>query len=676
MTKTNLRSIWNEFKPWLDEHYIILLVGLGLIVGLFFVFIVPPWMHYDEPGHLEYAWLIANRPGLPKKGDYDQTMRRQISASIIEYDIEGFTYMTSDPLQVDQPIDIWVTHIGNHPPTYYFLASLPLRLFRHTDIVFQLYLVRLVSLVFYLGIIWVAYQTSRTLFGTKHPLSWMVPLFLITLPAFVDVMTAANNDVAAVLAFSLFTWASVVLIKQGFSLLRFTCLAVSVFLCLITKNTAWLAAPLSLLVLIFALLRGKRHEKLIWIALGALPLILLTLAISWQRSAPAFFYSAWTDALPERITTKEPPIGQKVMAQNAQPYQWRRFYILLTPQDLDKLSGQTATLGAWIWADSPTAIRFPGIEVSQMIIPTMLTVPVSSEYRLPFLGSQQPDIAPPIDIRFSTQQVELEKAPQFFAFAVEIPPLADNITWVYFPPSTDEGNRVYWDGIVLVPGDFSDGPPPVFDGPDARSGTWQGVPFDNLIRNASGQRGWPVFSDLVLSVIPRRINPQISGFLSIFDFQASAIYYRLTASRVFRTFWAVFGWANIPLYGQKPYRFLFGLTFVYLIGMLVGLIRKTTHLSWQTFTFLGLTAAIQIMIVIFRGVITWFSTIYIPVGRYLYPAILSLGVLFMIGVESLIRLAHQALKIPKNVLYGMFVGLHMGLILWGMFSVWLFYHRL
>jgi len=125
---TTIMSRWQHVINTIKRNQIWLFLFLGLSIGLIYVFSVPPWMHYDEPGHFEYAWLIANKPGLPSEGDYDQNLRRQISASIIEEDIEGYTGMTTDPLQIDEPISIWVTHIGNHPPTYYLLASLPLRL--------------------------------------------------------------------------------------------------------------------------------------------------------------------------------------------------------------------------------------------------------------------------------------------------------------------------------------------------------------------------------------------------------------------------------------------------------------------------------------------------------------------------------------------------------------------
>ena len=62
-----------------------IILVLGLVHGLLYVFLEPPWQHYDEPTHFEYAWLIANRAALPQGDDFDQGMRREVAASMLEH---------------------------------------------------------------------------------------------------------------------------------------------------------------------------------------------------------------------------------------------------------------------------------------------------------------------------------------------------------------------------------------------------------------------------------------------------------------------------------------------------------------------------------------------------------------------------------------------------------------
>ena len=665
-------SFWQRIMNFFKQFQVWVLLILALIVGLIFVFAVPPWMHYDEPGHFEYAWLIANRPGFPERGDFDQDMRRQISASALEVDIEGYSGMLTDPLIVDQPIDIWLPQVEDHYPTYYFLAGLPLRLVPHSDIVFQLYLVRLVSLGMFLVLVWVGYRTVLELFDTGHPLTWMVPLFLITLPSLVDIMTAANNDVAAALAFTLFVWAGVALIKRGYSLFRVLALLAAVVACVFTKSTALMAVPLTPLVLLLALFRGKKFEKLAWLAVVISMVIGGALIISWRESAPAFFYSVGEATNPSREISAQAQIGEAVIVENG------RFFHLLTDDVRDQLAGQTATFGAWIWADAETSIRPPGIREESVALPALATSPAPSWDRVRFPGVRERRPLPPTTISFTDDTLELTTTPQYFAFSLDTPPLGGDMSWIYFEPSRDVNTQVYWDGIVLVAGDFSDAGVPTFDDERAQSGTWGGMRFTNLVRNGSAEAGWPVFSGWISDVVdlPNRLIPSISLVLSVFDYPASFPYYFNSVSRIFRTFWAVFGWANVALFGQKPYRIFFILTVIYLAGIMIGLIRKKLNLLPQVLAFLGIAVVLQIAVTFFRGLGSWFWLTYIPVGRYIFPAILPVCILLMSGADQLIQLAHKTSRINKKYLYGTFTLLLISIMVWSIFSMWMFYYHL
>jgi hypothetical protein len=56
----------------------------GLLNGLVFVFLVPPWQHYDEPNHIVFIWLIGHHPGsLPQPGESDPAMSRAVVESMV-----------------------------------------------------------------------------------------------------------------------------------------------------------------------------------------------------------------------------------------------------------------------------------------------------------------------------------------------------------------------------------------------------------------------------------------------------------------------------------------------------------------------------------------------------------------------------------------------------------------
>ena len=154
-----------HFKP---PKLLVVILILGLVHGLTYVFLVLPWQHYDEPSHFEYVWLVANRPGLPQPYDYDPEMRREVAASMLEHGF--YRDLGYRPNLNDEVIGIGYAQLGD-PPLYYLLASLPVRLMDGQDVTLQLYAARLVSLCLYLVVILISWsmmgRASQTVFAVQ-----------------------------------------------------------------------------------------------------------------------------------------------------------------------------------------------------------------------------------------------------------------------------------------------------------------------------------------------------------------------------------------------------------------------------------------------------------------------------------------------------------------------------
>src|SRR4030042_5269849 len=146
------------------------LLLVSLISGLLYLFLMPPWQHYDEPGNFEYAWLAANLDHWPQTGEYNAEMRREVAASMIETNF--FHGKTSLPnlVTINPPADIGYSQL-NDVSLYFLLVSVPLRIIRYTDITFQLYVARFVSLLLLLLMLWGSVGICRDLFGKNHILS-------------------------------------------------------------------------------------------------------------------------------------------------------------------------------------------------------------------------------------------------------------------------------------------------------------------------------------------------------------------------------------------------------------------------------------------------------------------------------------------------------------------------
>jgi len=325
----------------IKEHRVLFLVLLvGILHGIIYLRLIPPWQHYDESGHVEYAWLIADRLRIPELGEYDQSMRREMAASMIEFDF--FKNLDFRPNLLSQNEPIWIGHSQVFGlPLYYIFVALPLRLLRFSDITFQLYMGRLMSQLLYLMTIFAAYGIIREITPKDHPLRWMVPLTVALIPGVADLMSAVNDDVGATAVFSLFLWVGVRIVQKGFSWLRVAALAVTTIACAFTKNTVIIAIILSAVPILIRLFRNIRR-RYVWFGLFLLGLGLILATIRTGDAA------TWHRSTAQRMSTSasqvEAPIGRDAFQFNTAT----GIVQLIPISDIRELQGKTVTIGAWI----------------------------------------------------------------------------------------------------------------------------------------------------------------------------------------------------------------------------------------------------------------------------------------------------------------------------------------
>jgi len=578
---------------------------LGLVNGLIFVFIMPPWQHYDEPSHFEYAWLIASRQSLPVYPAYDQEKRREIATSMVEHGFyKGLDLLPDLGSQV-QPIWIGINVTGALP-LYHILVALPLRFILNADVDTQLYVDRLVSLVLYLFTLWLAYKVLCEFVPLGHPLRWIVPGAMALLPGFTDLMTAVNNDVGATFVFSLFLLASVRLIFRGFSLRRVIGVLVAAGLCLLTKNTVLVALPLALLAVVLALRRSRW-----WFATWALFFVVLIIAIvslfSWGDAS--LWYRNSMQEVPTQSRRSEAPVGNYAIGLETLPGSTETSSVsqLLFADQVQELKGKTVTVGAWIWASAPTQASLPILTDGHQTI---------------------------------VQQVNVDVRPSFHASQAMIAEDANRV-WVILQAVPAQGQNeavtIFYDGIILLEGEWPLEMSPVFDNPRAEQGNWGNRQFRNMVRNASAEGAGPFVQPWVEMLSKRlpwmaHLSPTLS-VNALLDLRNSSGIYRATASRLFQTFWGRFGWGNISL-PSICYNILKWITVLSLLSAPLGLwnISRMKSMSWKlAIAWLGLTMLTIWLSAFLRGLPSLFGQIYIPTARYGYPAIIPTMMFLSIG---------------------------------------------
>ncbi len=617
---------------WPRCHPLALILLIALVHGLLHIVVVPPWQHYDEPTHFEYAWLIANRPSLPRVGDYDQDMRRQVAASMMENGFFRDLRWSPDFSVQDEPVNIGFSELV-HPPAYYLLVSLPLRFLRFTDMAIQLYAARFVSLLLYLVSIMAAWGVMVELVPPKDSLCWMVPATIALLPGFTDLMTAVNNDVGAVALFSLFLWGCVYLVRRGFSIGGLLWGAGATLLGLVTKVTIYIAVPLLILALSFSLFRGRRRW-VVWTFLAVGGLASFIAIFSWGE--PAFWYRSTYQPAPTRASTPGAPFGAF------------SFQLQITPDDplvpairqflpLDEvrgLRGKTVTLGAWMWATQPFTASPPLLSVA---------------------GTGQ----------LAHEDIVLGTAPNFYAFSARVPDNATNM-WVSLEQmgaATSPDTTVFYNGLVLAEGQYPIDRTPVFGDSQGAQGVWGAEAFRNLLRNASAEAAWLQVRPWADRLGGKLIYNYPSWLLaSLIDGEGAGWYYYTTLQRLFRSFWAVFGWGGVFLLGTRPYFILALFTLASGIGVVPALWRRRRALPWDVFFLFTIALVCVWGPTLLRGLGESLpGTVYIPVARYAYPVIIPTVLIFVVGWLEILRQIEKRLRVPWSALASLYILLFIAL---------------
>ena len=633
-----------------DHRLLVIILALGLVHGLAYLILVPPWEHYDEPTHFEYAWLIAHRPGLPGPGDFDQAMRREVAASMLE---SGFFRDRDIEINLDastEPIWIGISQL-NDPPLYYFLASIPLRLFPpYLQLTSQLYAARFASVILYLATLVAAYGFVRELVPERHSLRLLIPLTVALLPGLADLMTSVNSDVAAVTLFSFFLWASAALIRRGVSIRRLLWASTVVVLGIFSKITVLVALPLLAAALFFALTR-RLARRTIWVVIVLSIVLLLLTAFSFDNAA--FWFRPRSGLSAERISMDSAPVGKYVLRLDWNSDQNKPQLLQVLPNDIKAgLLGQTVTVGAWLWASEPIRISSPALAYDNQGITAPVEIGTEPEFHA---------ISAELGVNSGTMRIELA------------PATSQNL---------DAPISVFVDGLILVEGAWPTEVYPEFDTVNGEQGTWGGRPFKNLARNASFERPTLRLRPWVEQAVDELIGDDFFGpptvvFASLMDLRSAGQYYHSAAANLFRTFWAKFGWGQVNLIGRRPYQVLGLFTGVALVGaafLLGDQLRKRLALPWEIYLFFGVSLIMIWGQALVRGAGSFDRNwIFIPAARYAYPVVIPTVAILTLGWYGWIRLLETLFGLRGWIMWVAFFGFFLALDAWSLLSIYIFF---
>ncbi len=583
-----------------SKVYLWALIGLGILQGLTYAAVIPPWQHYDEPTHLERLYWVTESLSAAPHPSSALSLPVEIAASMCESRFWREASCPYLPLPYAEPPELSTFYVPRQP-IYYYLASPLQLLLRNSSIELRLYTGRLVSTAMYVLSLLVAHWLLRDLFPGDREIPWVVPVLIALVPAYADIATAVNNDVAAILAFALLLWGIVRLMRDGISLWTLTWVAGAAILAWFSKRTATIGVLLGLIAVVVG---SRLFRRWMWLigGLGVCGLLVATITLTGSAS----WYELGGSSVDPVRTLSAGPLGDHVMCVRG-----GRSLVQDLPHDLTPtLQGQTVTLGAWVRTKIGEGQRAAGLALYDG-----QRVHAEAAMILPEWTFQSTTVT--LSSRLSALQVRL------------------------LAPS--DGTTVCYDGIVLAQGTYPLSEMPEFADRSAQAGTWGAQSFENLLDNGSAEQSWPRLtpqaSALILKLdLTRGLDPNLY-LHSILDWRRTGWVYGMTWANLWSTFWGRFGWNSVDLPGWM-YQVLYIITGLGIVGGSVSfaldLFIPSRLQDWQrrALGLLGLAALLVWGVSLFHyghPLLAGLPRIYLAVARYVYPTIVPTTLILYAG---------------------------------------------
>jgi hypothetical protein len=142
---------------------------------------------------------------------------------------------------------------------------------------------------------------------------------------------------------------------------------------------------------------------------------------------------------------------------------------------------------------------------------------------------------------------------------------------------------------------------------------------------------------------------------------------------MFRSFWAVFGWSHVFLVGGKPYRFLFVVSLLSLVGLVYSLFTRKDKLERRVVMLFLTMIIFQLAVVVMRGAGSWFNYTMLPASRYFFPVVLPVAIFLVSGWSVVFKNLFDIIRIPAKLQALFFIFSLVMLEIWALYSIYQFY---
>jgi hypothetical protein len=272
---TTMRQVELSYKP-------ILCFLLAAVVarGALYSAIIPPWQSPDESAQFERTKAALTQADWNSTSENEPAWHNELVESLFRYHYWDFHWWGPPPkpysaesrlgdyIVLYQEMYTGENQYGSRPA--YFLMGLPLLWAGGQDMVVQLYLVRLYTVLMNVAVVWLAYLTSRTLFPDDVFVSLGVPILIAFIPQHTQSFATVNSGNLAELLTTLAFYGLVKGIVAGFSWPRLLAVFLISVAAMWTKATAYFLVVVLGSAGILSVWPYRRRWR--WIVLAALAL--------------------------------------------------------------------------------------------------------------------------------------------------------------------------------------------------------------------------------------------------------------------------------------------------------------------------------------------------------------------------------------------------------------------
>ncbi|MCB0208671.1 MAG: hypothetical protein KDJ52_05060 [Anaerolineae bacterium] len=227
------------------KYTLFVILILALIRGVIYASIVPPWQAPDEPAQFERVKASLSTVEWNATLDNDPIWYDDLTRSLFDFDFWDFLDGPRQMYNPDRPLGSYISlyqdvYQGLYGSRGAYLAmGWPLWLASHQDIVLQLYLTRLLTVVMNVGVIYLAFLTVRTLFPNDTFLLLGVPILILFNPQHTHLMATVNNGNLAELLSVAALYFIIRSLVSGYSWLNLLAILGFTLAAMYTKATAY-----------------------------------------------------------------------------------------------------------------------------------------------------------------------------------------------------------------------------------------------------------------------------------------------------------------------------------------------------------------------------------------------------------------------------------------------------